>query len=117
MFKVKKVTAKKNTKNFTITLDKKATLLQIFTIKKYYAKDTVIKNDKTARFPIYIKDQKTGYTYYGVAAAREGSKEIKVTMNYLKFKPGHIYQTVSAEMLYPFKGSIDWTRKKTVTIR
>lgn len=114
-FKISKVSPKKNSKTFTITLKSKVTDTQIFAIKSYYSSDSYIANDKIARFPIYVVDKKTGHKYRGTAVAKKGSKTLQVTMDYLKLKKNTNYQLVGIEKDY--KTGKSWTKNKTFKVK
>ena len=122
-FKIKSVLAKKNTRDMTITVSTKAKQPQIFAIKGHYAKDIVLENDKTAVFPVYVKDQGTGAVYRGEAVAHEGSNKISIQMDYMKFTANHKYQLVSAmyrselSSQSPDPLSYDWTRRRAVKVK
>lgn len=125
-FKIKSVSAKKNSKTFTIQLTSKVNATQIFAIKEYtnwlnnYGSkkgDTVIENDKTACFPIYLIDQKTGYQYRGLATAKEKSSQITVTMNYCKLKAKGKYQIVGSLRDSSGTYAKGWTKGKTFTVK
>lgn len=111
-FKIKSVTAKKNSKSFTITLTKKVTAAQIFAIKQWNTADTEIWNDKTAIFHLYVKDKSTGRYYYARAVAREGSSKLTGTMQYMKFSTKKNYQ-LSSDWTRWDKSRYDWTRGKS----
>lgn len=114
-FKIKSISAKKNSRSFTITLKSKANATQIFKIKKYYSSDKVIKNDKRAVFPIYLKDTNTGYTYYGRAVATEKSNKITVSMDYHKLKAGTKYAVIGD---LRWRGDTKgWTQGKAFTVK
>ena len=113
-FKIKSVNAKKNTKDFNIVLTKKVNADQIFAIKANYCSDTIIKNDKTAQFPIYVVNKKTGQRYYATAVAKEGSNKLTVKMRYMKFNAKDTYQLLSYEYWFrPGVKKYDWTGWKT----
>lgn len=114
-FKISSISAKKNSKTFTINLKSKVTDTQIFAIKSYYASDTYITNDGTARFPVKLIDKQTGYTYRGTAVAVKGSKKLQVTMDYLKLKSKKTYQLVGLEIDY--KTGKSWTKNKTFKVK
>lgn len=116
-FKIKSVSVKKNSKNFTIRLKSKVNAAQIFAIKDSYHNDSIISGGKTAKFIILLKDVKTGYYYRGWATATEKSDQIKVSMDYCTLSAGKKYMLVGYEDWRrdqdPRKG---WTKGKTVTV-
>lgn len=115
-FKISKVSAKKNTQTFTITLKKKVTTAQLFAIKYMGSSDTYHEEDGQGVFGIVVKDKSTGHCYYGRARATVNSKQLVVTMNYLRLKKGKTYQLMSAESMYT-DGVKNWTKGKTFKVK
>lgn len=114
-FKIKSVSVKKNSKNFTIRLKSKVNAAQIFAIKERYHNDSIISGGKTAKFRIFLKDVKTGYYYRGWATATEKSDQIKVSMDYYTLRAGQKYKLLDLWV----RGEIPsngWTKGRTVTV-
>lgn len=128
-FKVRSVSAKANSNTFTIRLTKKVNATQIFAIKEYYnweyntwtqthKGESFLENDKTARFPIYLIDQKTGYRYRGWAVATEKSAQLTVTMDYFSLKAKRSYQIkgdITGGGVGAYKNG--WAKGKTFTVK
>lgn len=114
-FKIKSISAKRNSDTMTINLKKSVTKAQVFAIQYMYSNDDYRVSGKRATFRVIVKDTKTGYRYYGWAVAKVGSKKITLNMDYLDFKKGRTYQLIAYDKLdtQPY----GWTGGKKIKIK
>ena len=116
-FKIKSVSSKANSRDFTINLKSKVTSANIFGIQcdRYNGGDEKISKSDRAVFDIILQDTKTGFHYYGRAIVKKGSNKMTVNMNYLKLVKNRKYKIIAADAYYqPSKG---WTKGYTFTAK
>lgn len=96
-FKVTKVTGKGS--KVTVKLNKKVNEDQIFGIKAASSVvfDSKITKSKSALFPVYVQDKKTGHKYYGTAAATKGKNTLSIQLRSAKLKKGNSYRLVGMQ--------------------
>ena len=94
IFKLKSVSGKGS--NIMIKLAKNVDEAQMFGLKAAASKffNSKIAKNRTAKFPIYVQDVKTGHSYYGLATATKGKNTISAKLQSLKLKKGSSYKLV-----------------------
>lgn len=115
-FKISSISAPRNSKKFTVTLNSKVTVKQIFAIKEFVSWDTYRVSANTAKFPVYVADKSSKQKYYGVATVTKGSKKLSVELYNLKLKKGKSYQLYGTQY---GSGTMKntWTKAKTFKVK
>lgn len=115
-FKIAKVNANKDQKQFNFDIKKNITEDQIFAIQasQHYYKQIVASTN--TKFPIYVKDMSTGKIYKGTATATLGSKNIAVQMKKLALKKNQTYQLLGSNV-QSYTPSLQWTKGKTFKVK
>lgn len=115
-FKIKSVSSKANSREFTINLKSKVDATDIFAVHYMNSGDEYKEESDRAAFTIIVEDTKTNHRYYGRAYATKGSTKITVNMDYLKLVKNRKYRLIGTMTWYD-TAEYGWTKGYTFTAK